>query len=354
MPFYIGKGKSNRVSAHEKETRAFNKGKTWNGINTLKINTINKIWNQSDQVFYQLDSWHDTSEIAGKREIELVEQYGKRINETGCLTNIRDGGDVLSEDDCKRISDSVKTYIAEHPEFVENLMLSKEKWKEDFPEEYKFTRDKIKEIFRSSEMREQISDVLKEYFSDPINHQRLIDQANQYYKEHPEAGERSRNFAIQSNLIGNVERWRQENPEEFRKHHETLGENFNNWKEENSEDYEKMVIDRNEKLRSNEHREKMRQKRIDFVKNNPDLERSFRDKANTTFALKKQIRLNCFNLMHKKLCEIGVEKPREKITEKIVVGWRKKGYLDQYFTNIPRKGSDNLENWQSFESSIKC
>ena len=93
-PFYVGKGKSNRISAHEAETRYFVKGRTWKGINTFKLNTIKKIWDCGQCVFYTIDSWHDLSEDAGNREIELVLQIGRRIFDEGPLVNIRDGGDV--------------------------------------------------------------------------------------------------------------------------------------------------------------------------------------------------------------------------------------------------------------------
>ena len=49
-PFYVGKGKSNRISAHESEAKAFLKGKSWKGINALKLRTINKIWDDGEQV----------------------------------------------------------------------------------------------------------------------------------------------------------------------------------------------------------------------------------------------------------------------------------------------------------------
>ena len=61
IPFYVGKGKSNRICAHETETRSFNRGKRWIGMNTLKINTINKILENGEQVYYEIDSWHETS-----------------------------------------------------------------------------------------------------------------------------------------------------------------------------------------------------------------------------------------------------------------------------------------------------
>ncbi len=115
-PFYVGKGKSNRISAHEAETRYFMNGRTWTGMNTFKLNTIKKIWEEEGEVLYEIDSWHDVSEDAGEREIELVKTIGRRVLNEGPLTNIRDGGEVWSEETRRLFGEKIRQHYIDHPE----------------------------------------------------------------------------------------------------------------------------------------------------------------------------------------------------------------------------------------------
>lgn len=369
-PFYVGKGKSNRIACHENEARAYAKGKTWKGINTFKLNTINKIWKNGEVVYYQIDSWHDENEKAGLREIELVEQYGKKINNTGILTNIRDGGELLTEEDRKylgeklrqfyidhpemreRISDSVKAYIADNPEFVDNLMTAKNKWIEEHPEEYKAAQDKRREIGQLEDVRRRTSETLKEYFSDPDNLAAMSESMKKYYQEHPEAIERLRKQAIELNTCSNLERWRKEKPEEYKKHYnEKMCQSFNNWRSKDQEEYEGMVVKRNNKLRTDEHREKMRQRKEKYDKNNPDGANQRREKANEVLREKSKIWHECRILMNQRLVELGLDKIRESISHKVFGTWKRKGYFE-YFPSMPT-GTDSIEKLIEFKKELE-
>lgn len=88
-PFYVGKGKGNRLIQHELEAlRAHPIGET----NPFKCNVIRKIKKSGSEVLYQIDSWYklDAEQECLRRETELIEQFG-RFHEGGPLTNLAGG-----------------------------------------------------------------------------------------------------------------------------------------------------------------------------------------------------------------------------------------------------------------------
>lgn len=78
-PFYIGKGKGDRISAHEKEARK--------GAYSRKCARIREIWNDGHQVIRLVLSRHDD-------EVEAYEAEAEEVSRIGLdnLTNVLPGG----------------------------------------------------------------------------------------------------------------------------------------------------------------------------------------------------------------------------------------------------------------------
>jgi hypothetical protein len=79
-PFYVGKGKQDRVFDHENEARS--------GCDCHKCRVIRKVWQQGGQIqkYYVLTT--DDESVALEYERELIAQIGRKN-----LTNKTDGGD---------------------------------------------------------------------------------------------------------------------------------------------------------------------------------------------------------------------------------------------------------------------
>jgi hypothetical protein len=91
QPFYVGKGncKGFRIENHTKEALR-NKGQ-----NRLKINIIRKIWEEGNQIDYEIVLFSDLEEMAFDKEMELISFYGRVDKHTGILANMTDGGEGL-------------------------------------------------------------------------------------------------------------------------------------------------------------------------------------------------------------------------------------------------------------------
>ena len=86
-PFYVGKGRGERVIMHENEARHPND----RGSNTHKLNVIRAIKNGDEGIIYEVDRVFEDELQAYQREEELIRQY-RRLHEGGPLTNRHPGG----------------------------------------------------------------------------------------------------------------------------------------------------------------------------------------------------------------------------------------------------------------------
>lgn len=89
LPFYVGKGKGNRMYSHLQEAKLPRDKQ----INTIKCAVINNILACGKQVIFYKVAENVSEELAFHTEIMLIDNYGKRCNGTGILTNISDGGE---------------------------------------------------------------------------------------------------------------------------------------------------------------------------------------------------------------------------------------------------------------------
>ncbi len=91
-PFYIGKAsyKNPRIGQHLKEV-LFEKCQ-----NYYKGSAIRKIIENKEQVDYEIILFTFSEKLAFDKEIELINFYGRRNNNTGILANLTDGGDGIS------------------------------------------------------------------------------------------------------------------------------------------------------------------------------------------------------------------------------------------------------------------
>lgn len=89
VPFYVGKGKKERVFCHEAD--ALN-----TQFKSYKLNTIRALHHNQLMVHYSIDSFHSTEAAAHARERFLIQTIGRHDLKTGPLTNLTDGGEGCS------------------------------------------------------------------------------------------------------------------------------------------------------------------------------------------------------------------------------------------------------------------
>lgn len=121
QPIYVGYGKGQpndkykRYMSHLKEAHAFKNGKIRDKskLNMYKINVLLN----TTEVEYRFPFTGLTYDQVCKKERELISKYGRRITNTGPLTNIDPGGRggmVRTDETCQKISDSLKGRPSPH------------------------------------------------------------------------------------------------------------------------------------------------------------------------------------------------------------------------------------------------
>lgn len=112
-PFYIGKGKGDRIKKHLMSHELFNKSRIRH--NRLKNSKINSIKSDGLVPIYSKIAEDLQNEDASALEIKLISIIGRKIKNDGPLCNISDGGDggdnmkYLDPDRKKEIYDRLST-----------------------------------------------------------------------------------------------------------------------------------------------------------------------------------------------------------------------------------------------------
>lgn len=104
-PFYVGKGCGYRKNDHRKEAKMLlNKL----GQKSIKIKIIHKLWDRGLDFKTEILFNNLTEKEAFDREVEVIITYGRIDLNTGCLSNLTDGGDgpSMSEETKQKISKS--------------------------------------------------------------------------------------------------------------------------------------------------------------------------------------------------------------------------------------------------------
>lgn len=139
-PFYIGKGKGNRLNDHLVEAKRSDK-------NSHKLNIIRKIFNCGLTPIIEKIHININNFDAKKYEIELIKLIGRCNKKEGTLTNLTDGGEGTLG-----IIQSEETKMKR----VESL--------------YKST---LFDTLKSKEYREKLSKIVKEKMDNPITRKKL-------------------------------------------------------------------------------------------------------------------------------------------------------------------------------------
>lgn len=160
-PFYVGKGSNDRIKVHRKEA---NDLRHKPGRKTVKIRLIHKLWKHGLDFTEEIILDNLTEQESFETEKEIIKIYGRIDLETGCLTNMTDGGEggvgwVATDEYRKKLSKALKGRIFSK-EHIEKIRKAN---RGHFPS--KETRKKLsiagKGKTHSSKTRKILSDKLK-------------------------------------------------------------------------------------------------------------------------------------------------------------------------------------------------
>lgn len=331
-PFYVGKGKSDRIEAHEQEARYFMRNKRWKGLNEYKIKTIIDIWSNSQSVSYAIDSWHQDSASAGEREREIIDKLGKKVNGTGILTNILDGGDYLTEEDRIGISNKLKKFCSENPDFIRNLQEKKKEWIENHPEEYAEAERKRLDICANDEVRKAVSDSLKEYYKKNPEALEEMSKRSKVQFESEEARECVRQNNINNKNHEYILKWLMEVEDEVlaekgRNHSEWMKEFYQT--EEGKEKAANAAQKRNAKFRTDEHRQHMAEKTKQYIKNNPESWKKRCQKVSELWKKRgEEKQVNWLSVQEQLYSEGKIKNKFNVVKKTHVYNWKRKGLVE--------------------------
>jgi hypothetical protein len=301
--FYVGKGtarneKDQRITYHEYESKLDARSKELEYRNMLKVNTIRKIWRDGGEIYYSIDSWHGEEADCFDREIELIAKFGRKITGDGKLTNLSVGGEGEA--------------MSEH---------SKQK------------------VFES----------LKKYYSDPTALKEMAERQKKYYHDNPELAIKMKKGFIENKAGEKLVQWIKDNPDKIAEKGKNHSQFMSEWHktEEGKEVTRQNAIKRNEKFRTEEHRQHMANKTKEYIANN----REAYDEVRKKVAEKKQVivdyRANVLHILQDYLHKNGkVKRKRNNVTYQMLRNWKNKGIIPG---TLPNGTTYDLKIWQDYE-----
>jgi hypothetical protein len=148
-PFYVGKGKNKRMYDHIKEAKKYSTSTEIKG-NELKINQINKIFNNGTGFPILIVEDNLTEKQAYELEKQLIAKFGRVDKKTGCLTNMTSGGEGFNNPvfSLKRKENEMQTKY-NNPEILRKMGEKRKLFNKNNPEKeklriYKSKKSRIK------------------------------------------------------------------------------------------------------------------------------------------------------------------------------------------------------------------
>lgn len=178
-PFYVGKGKGDRLNSHIKNI---------DKINKHKQNTINKIIkNELLPIIFKIEE--NLQEVrAWELEKEIIKLIGRRCNNTGTLTNIHVGGiggKTLDEPWNKGKSFD-ETYSIEKTKELKQQARERNIGKKLTEETKRKISEGNKGKFVSEETKKKMSKSSKGNNPSTVTKDKISKKLKKYYKTHPE------------------------------------------------------------------------------------------------------------------------------------------------------------------------
>ena len=154
-PFYIGKGKKERLYCHERKVidKNYDEFGISKDYNPHKTRKIKKILNGGNNIEYKILYFSTDEADVLLQEQKFISQYGRKgIDVDGILTNITNGG--IGGDCVTGLSDEKRAMLSE------NRRLAFAKFKKENPEAYAARNEKIRQSSlgrgHSKEAREKL------------------------------------------------------------------------------------------------------------------------------------------------------------------------------------------------------